>query len=307
TGQVPAPIFDTQIAAMVCGFGDSVGYQQLVAHFTGAQIDKSARFTDWSARPLRDSQITYALGDVIYLRDVYEALSDALEAKKRTNWIAEDMAALTDPESYDQPPELAWKRIKGRLRGAERLGRLRALAAWRDEFAKRKNRPRGRILRDEVLVGLAQSPPNSLESLAKFRGIDAGFARSMAGQELLEALKSSTPFSATELAALEKRGNKKASHEPALSLLKLVLKITAQEHDVAPKVIVGSRELEQFLEDPEAVQSVTTGWRAEVFGSRALAFLRGELAISYENGDVRIADIAQPAMAKSDDQRSEIA
>jgi len=245
-GVVPAPMFDTQIAAMVCGFGESAGYETLVSKLTGESLDKHSRFTDWRRRPLTDRQLRYALGDVTHLRLVYDKLSAQLKKTGREGWVAEEMAVLTNPDTYASHPEEAWKRLK--IRSSERrfFGLVRALAAWRDREAQSRDLTRNRILRDEVLMGIAAHPPGNATELGAIRGVSKGFADSKGGKALLGAVADALALPDSELPKRKRNKPPSASVGPTIDLLKVLLKMKCENHRVAPKMVASGSDLEQI-------------------------------------------------------------
>ncbi len=285
---IPAPVFDTQVAAMVCGFGDSISYVNLVKRVTGRNLDKSSRFTDWSRRPLSDKQLHYALGDVTHLRDVYEHLSGELEATDRTSWLAEEMRALTDPETYRLRPEHAWKRLKLRVKGRRNLAVLIELAAWRERLAQGQDVPRNRILRDEVLYDIANQAPTDPAELSQLRSISQGFSKSGRAREIVEAVKAGLARDLNDVPAIKHGKPLSAEATATLELLKVLLKTAAARHRVAPRLIADSSDLERLAAEDEPDTRSLRGWRRKLFGEDALRLKRGELALTLSNGDVRI-------------------
>ena len=290
-GEVPAPLFDTQVAAMVAGFGDQVGYDSLVQALTGAHIDKAHRFSDWSARPLSKSQINYASGDVTYLRDVYEKLMAKLAAEGRLDWVGEEMALLTRPETYRVDPERAWERLKIRSNNRRQLGLAKAIAAWREREAQRINIPRGRLLKDEQIPEIASLAPDDAEALAKVRGISAGFANGKSGASLLAAIAEAKALPEADLPRPERlREAPKAS--PALvALLKVLLSAAAEKNNVAARLVAGSDDIEALALDENAPNPVLEGWRREMFGETALRLIRGQIAISTQGKRIKIVEL----------------
>ncbi|MGD8325482.1 MAG: ribonuclease D [Sphingomonadales bacterium] len=290
SNQLPNKIFDTQVAAMVCGFGDSVGYQTLVRQFTDADVDKSARFTDWSRRPLSDRQIQYALSDVTHLRTIYRGLKDQLGDNGRLNWIDEEMKVLVSPSTYDIDPQAAWKRIKHRSRDVKFLGRLQALAAWRETEAQTRDLPRNRIVRDEALMEMAAHPPKNAKDLAKVRGISDKFANGPLAKTLFSALENATPIDKSHLAKKFDR-----SHTPNNSslsdMLKLLLKIKAKETGVAQKLIATNDEVERFAMNDHQDLAIMKGWRKEIFGEDAEKLKEGKLAFRMDDGNILFFDV----------------
>ncbi len=294
-GVVPAPVFDTQVAAMVCGFGESVSYVNLVKRINGADIDKSSRFTDWSRRPLSEKQLVYALGDVTHLRDVYLALKADLEASGRTEWLAEEMATLTNPETYDTDPDKAWQRLKLRVKSRKSLGVLVELATWRERLAQAQDVPRGRILRDDALYDIANQMPMTAEALGQLRTLSDGFGRSARAREIIEAVKAGLARDARSLPKLERNDQLSAEAGATLELLKVLLKSAAAEHRVAPRMIADGDALELLATEDEPDIPALGGWRRKMFGEDALRLKRGELALTLVKGEVRV--VPSPKMA----------
>ncbi len=277
-GTVPTPLVDTQVAAMVAGFGDQVGYDTLVASLTGGHIDKSHRFSDWSARPLSQAQIAYAAADVTHLRLVYEKLMARLARDGRLEWVAEEMATLTDPATYRVDPERMWERLRARTNNRRMLGMLRAVTAWREREAQRANIPRGRMLKDESLLELAATAPTDAIGLARVRGISKGFAEGKQGASLLAAMAEARALPESELPspAAEKHGPRPS---PALvALLKVLLAASCEAHDVAPRLVASSDDLDRIAAG-EADVPALSGWRLRVFGEQAQALRDGKLAL----------------------------
>ncbi len=287
-GAVPTPLFDTQIAAMVAGFGDQVSYEALVAGLTGGAIDKAHRFSDWSARPLSPAQIAYAAADVTHLRDVYLRLSARLEEDGRMEWVAQEMAALTDPALYRADPETAWERLRPRSGNRQFLGRLQALAAWREREAQRVNIPRQRLIKDEALLEIAATAPADVDALARVRTVTRGFAEGRIGEALLDVIAAtrSIPDSALPPAP-PPRDTQRAS--PALvSLLKVLLATKCEYHHVAPRLVASSDDLERLALDDASGIPALHGWRREVFGEDALALKHGRIALGAEGRQVKL-------------------
>ena len=295
TGMVPAPVFDTQVAAMVCGFGESISYVNLVKRINGAEIDKSSRFTDWSRRPLSEKQLVYALGDVTHLRDVYKSLKADLDASGRTEWLAEEMGTLISPETYDTDPEKAWQRLKLRVKGKKALAVLVELAAWRERLAQAQDVPRGRILRDDALYDIANQMPATPEALGQLRTLSDGFGRSQRAREIIDAVKAGLARDPKTLPKLERSDALSAEATATLELLKVLLKSAAAEHRVAPRMIADSEALEQLATEGEPDIRALHGWRRKLFGEDALRLKRGELALTLVAGEVRA--VPSPKMA----------
>ncbi len=289
TGRLPAPLFDTQVAAMVCGFGDSVGYDTLARKLTGAKIDKASRFTDWSVRPLRRRQIDYALADVIHLRPVYEKLMAKLEASGRAHWLDQEMAALTSPETYRLEPDEAWKRLKTRSNDRRYLAVLRALAAWREREAQRRDVPRNRVLRDEQLFDIAAHHPTTVEELARCRGISREMARGRLGQALLKVIAEGLAVPEDDRPAPPQRKELPSGLGPLVDLLKVLLKMKCEEQEVAQKLVASSADLERIAADGEAAEvPALAGWRRQVFGADALLLKAGRLALSAQGRKIKL-------------------
>ena len=296
TGAVPTPVFDTQIAAMVCGFNESVSYVSLVKKVTGVDLDKSSRFTDWSRRPLSQGQLTYALADVTHLREVYAFLSAEMHAGKRTDWVHEEMAELTANSTYQTLPEEAWKRLKLRVKNRKALAILIELADWRERLAQGQNVPRGRILRDEALFDIANQAPSTVEKLSELRTLSDGFARSARAKDIIEAVKRGLAREPKTVPPLEHASPLSAEANATVELLKVLLKAAAARHRVAPRLIADTDELEQIASQDNPKVRTLAGWRRGVFGEDALRLKRGELALTLVRGEV-VAIAAAPVDA----------
>jgi len=284
---LPTPLFDTQVAAMVCGYGDSVGYEQLVNDLAKARIDKSSRFTDWSRRPLSEAQLVYAESDVTHLRDIYLALKADLAATGREGWVTEEMAVLNSPATYEVKPENAWQRLKGRLRKPKELAVLMEVAAWREREAQTRDVPRQRVLKDDALMDIVQRAPRSVEALGELRSVPNGFERSRAGGEVLAAIGRALALDPQTLPRLDRERGRPANGA-VLDLLKVLLKATAEAERVAPKIIASSDDLEEIASDDRAEVPALTGWRREIFGDKALALKNGSLALRIQRGRVTV-------------------
>jgi ribonuclease D len=287
-GQVPKPIFDTQIAAMVAGFGDQVGYDALVSGLTGGQIEKAHRFSDWSARPLSPAQILYASGDVTHLRGVYEKLAERLAREGRLEWVRAEMALLDEPATYRPAPETMWERLRPRTNNRRMLGVLRAIAAWREREAQRVNIPRQRLLKDEALLEIAAIAPATAEELSRARGITRGFAEGRSGAGLLEAIAAAKaePDNALPEAPRGKDGPRPS---PALvSLLKVLLAAKCEEHDVAPRLLASAEDIDRLASEDTPDVPALTGWRREVFGEDALALKAGRIALGVNGRRIKL-------------------
>ena len=284
---LPTPLFDTQVAAMVCGYGDSVGYEQLVNDLAKARVDKSSRFTDWSRRPLSEAQLVYAESDVTHLRDIYLALQADLAASGRESWVAEEMAVLNSPGTYEVKPENARQRLKGRLRKPKELAVLMELAAWREREAQHRDVPRQRVLKDDALMDIVQRAPRSTEALGELRSVPNGFERSRAGGEVLAAIERALALDPRDLPRLE-RERGRPGNGAVLDLLKVLLKATADAERVAPKIIASTDDLEEIAGDDEADVPALHGWRREIFGEKALALKNGSLSLRIVRGRVTV-------------------
>lgn len=290
-GIVPAPVFDTQVSAMVCGFGEQVAYDTLAAKLAKARIDKTMRFTDWARRPLTDKQLDYALADVTHLRIVYEKLTARLEKTDRAGWVAEEMARLTDPRLYQIDPRETWRRIKVRTAKPRFLAVLRELAAWRETEAQIRNVPRNRVLRDEGLVEIAAHNPTSkaeLNALRSLRGNQAGGAM---GDAIIEAVRRGLALPEKDCPAAGNDRGLAPRPGPSADLLKVLLKMKAEQHDVAQRLIASTDEIEAIAADDNADVPALTGWRRELFGEDALALKQGRLALTASGGDIRVVEL----------------
>jgi ribonuclease D len=297
-GIVPHPVFDTQIAAMVCGFGDQVGYEAIVRKLAKAQIDKSSRFTDWSRRPLTEKQLVYALADVTHLRVVYEALKAELDRNGREHWLQEEMNILTNPATYRTEPEDAWKRIKVRLRAKKQLGVLVEVAAWREREARDKNVPRSRVLKDDALAEIATQMPQTREALNQLRALPKGMASSRIGEAVLKAVAAGLAVDQKSLPQPDDgRDDMSEAAQAAAEVLKLALKVVCEKEGIAPKLVASSSDIDAVAESDAADVHLMKGWRRELFGDLALAIKRGEAVIGFEGGRVRVLP-AQKAAAE---------
>jgi len=290
-GSVPAPLFDTQVAAMVAGFGDQVGYDALVSALTGGQIDKAHRFSDWSARPLSPAQVTYAAADVTYLRHVYERLAEKLERDGRLDWVAEEMAVLALPGTYRPEPETMWERLRPRTGNRRMLGLLRAAAAWREREAQRVNIPRQRLLKDESLLEIAATAPNSAEALARVRGISRGFAEGRSGAGLVAALQEAAALPEAALPEAPRAKDGPRASPALVSLLKVLLAAKCEEHNVAPKLLASSDDLDRLATEAEPDIQALHGWRREMFGADALALKAGSITLGVAGKRVKLVRV----------------
>src|SRR6266566_2196466 len=282
---VPHPIFDTQVAAMVLGYGDSISYDQLVQRITGDVIDKSNRFTDWSRRPLSAAQVNYATSDVTHLREVFLSLSADLQRRGRSEWVGEEMEVLSSPETYRADPESAWERLKTRVRKPKELSVLMEVAAWREREAQSRDVPRSRVLKDDAVGDIATHAPTTTERLANLRSLPKGFERSKWGADVVVAVQRGLARDPATLPKIEKpRGNSNGA--AIVELLKVLLRMTSERHAVASKVIATVDDLEQIAADDNADVGALHGWRRELFGEAALSLKQGRLALAIEKGRV---------------------
>ncbi|HEX3859700.1 MAG TPA: ribonuclease D [Pseudolabrys sp.] len=287
--KIPHPIFDSQVAAMVLGYGDSISYDQLVQRITGDMLDKSHRFTDWTRRPLSEAQLTYALSDVTHLRDVYLKLSDDLAKRERTNWVEAEMGVLTSPETYRMEPERAWERLKSRVRKPRELAVLIEVAAWREREAQSRDVPRSRVIKDDTIGDIATQAPTTIERLAHLRSLPKGFERSRWGDAIVEAVKRGIERDPKTLPNLD-RFRPAPNGAATVELLKVLLRMTAERHGVAAKVIATVDELDRIAADDDADVPALKGWRRELFGDKALALKHGKLSLAVEKGRVIALD-----------------
>ena len=290
---IPDPLFDTQIAAMVAGFGELASYETLARKLAHAEIDKSARFTDWSRRPLSSRQLEYALADVTHLRVVYEALAKQLERTNRTSWVAEEIKALQDPGLYKLDPVDAWKRLKPRTTNKRFLAILAALADWREREAQSRDQPRNRVIKDEALMEIAAHPPADAASLDQIRAVPKGFGASRLGKGLLEALAKGQTAPPPDGIEPERPRRKREPSAGSIDLLKTLLRLRAEEAGVAPRLIANAEDIEHIAAHEDDGVAALTGWRAEVFGHDAKALRAGKLAIALENGDAVVVELEE--------------
>jgi ribonuclease D len=295
TGKVPGPLFDTQVAAMVCGFGDAVSYETLAGQLAQVRIDKSARFTDWAQRPLSERQITYALADVIHLRKIYVTLAQRLTATNRASWLQEEMATLLDPATYRMDPEEGWRRFKPRTAKPRLLAVLKEVAAWREREAQRRDVPRNRVIRDETVMDIAGHAPGSIEELARVRGLSRSFADGRLGEDLLAAVRRGLALPESEIPVLPPQVDLPPGLGPVVELLKVILKMKCEEHGVATKLVASTADLERIAADDEAPVPALHGWRREVFGEAALALKRGEIALTLRGRKMQMLSVKTPA------------
>ncbi|MGN1063623.1 MAG: ribonuclease D [Alphaproteobacteria bacterium] len=281
TGQVPTPLFDTQIGAMVCGFGDSVSYQQLVQVLTGITLDKSMRYTDWSKRPLSEEQIAYALHDVTHLISVYEKIGESLDVSDRRSWLAEEMAILNNPATYEIDNETAWTRVKCHLTKPQQIHVFAKICAWREKTAKEKNRPRRHIMKDETVQELAVAHPVTRAQMDTMRSLPAGFSKSAAGSELIEVIQSAMADTPAVYQNVDKRKPLSPSQRTLAELMRLLLEVVCADLGVAPKIIAGSEDLADIITDTAGAKALN-GWRYEVFGRYVEQLRAGQIFFSYD-------------------------
>ncbi|MFZ0559439.1 MAG: ribonuclease D [Methylovirgula sp.] len=282
---VPTPLFDTQVAAMVCGFGEQISYGELVQSIAKVSIDKSSRFTDWSRRPLSEAQVEYAIADVTHLRDIYVYLRDRLTASGRLSWLDDEMALLTSSATYEQHPESAWERFRNRVRKPRDLAILIEVAAWREAEAQSRDVPRGRVLKDDTLMEIALAAPRSAEELGNLRAFPRGMERSRAGIEIVAAVHRGLARDSKTLPKLV-RERRSASGGATVELLKVLLRQVGEAHGVAPKMLATVEDLEAIAANDHANVPALAGWRREIFGEKALELKHGRLALTVENGKV---------------------
>ena len=294
---IPEPLFDTQVAATVCGFGESVGYEAIVRVLAREEIDKSSRFTDWSRRPLTQKQLDYAISDVTYLRTVFELLYDKLEEQDRHEWVADEMRVLTSPETYITRPEDAWKRIKARVKKPQDMAVLVEVAAWREREAQTRDVPRSRVLKDDAVAELAIQKPKTIEALGQLRAIPRGFERSRHGASLLEAVRVGLAADPQEAPQPKKAGGGNGGAGPTVELLKVLLRMISDNERVAPRIIASGDDLERIASEDEPDIDAMRGWRRELFGEPARLLRDGKLALAMENG--RVALVARDEDAQT--------
>ena len=284
-GIIPHPIVDTQVAAMVLGYGDSISYDQLVQRITGDTLDKSHRFTDWTRRPLSEAQLAYAISDVTHLRDVYLTLAADLEKRGRSEWMREEMKVLTSAETYRFEPEHAWERLKTRVRKPKELAVLVEVAAWREREAQARDVPRSRVIKDDVIGDIALQAPTTIERLGGLRSLPRGFERSKWGEAIVEAVQRGLARDPKTLPRLD-RPRGAVNGQATVELLKVLLRMTAERHGVAAKVIATVDDLDRIAGDDAADVPALHGWRRDLFGEKALALKHGRLSLAIENGRV---------------------
>jgi len=294
---MPDPIFDTQVAAMVLGYGDSISYDALCRKITGQQIDKSSRFTDWARRPLSDRQLEYALGDVTHLRDIYASLQQDLKARSREGWVEQELEILTSPATYNQNPADAWRRVKAKPKSRRAMAILIELAAWREREAQKADVPRARIIKDEALTEIAIQAPRKESDLGRLRAMPRGFERSRAASSVLDAVAAGSKIDLSTLPALPGREPLPQKLEPVVDLLKVVLRLRARQQKVAQRLLATTDDLERIALDDGADVPGLKGWRREIFGQLALDVKHGRRAIVVKNGEVQLVEQSQMTTA----------
>lgn len=283
-GVIPHPLFDTQVAAMVAGYGDAASYETLARRIAGVEIDKSSRFTDWSRRPLSNKQLEYAIGDVTHLRKIYEVLDTELKKTNREAWVADEISALQNPELYAMNPANAWRRLKARTSSKRFIALLAAIAEWREREAQTRDIPRGRVLKDEAILEIAAHPPESADALERIRAIPKGFANSRMGKTLMDAIEQGRHAPPPEGIEPERPRRKREPSQAAIDLLKTLLRLRAEDANVAPRLIANADDIESLAAFEDDGIAALQGWRAEVFGNDALALRKGELGIALSKG-----------------------
>ncbi len=291
TGNVPHPIFDSQVAAAVCGYGDQVGYETLVRKICDEQVDKSSRFTDWSRRPLTNKQLTYALGDVTHLRVIYERLQKRLKKAGREHWLQEEMGTLSSPATYTLHPEDAWKRLKIRTGNRRYIAILREVATWREIEAQTRDVPRNRVLKDDAILEVASHAPTSFEDLNNLRGVPKGFGKSAAGKALLKAIEIGSAADTSNIEPATRKDQLPHGVGPMMELLKVLLKAKCEEHEVASRMIATVSDLEKIASTSSEDIAALNGWRREVFGEDALRLKRGEIGLAVQNNRVAVVPL----------------
>jgi len=295
TGAVPTPMFDTQVAAMVCGFGEAASYETLASKLASTAIDKSSRFTDWSHRPLTERQLRYAMADVVPLRAVYEKLAARLNKTGRAQWLDEEMGALTDPETYRLDPALAWRRLKLRSNNRRLLALAQALAAWRETTSQQRDLPRSRVLRDESLLEIAAHTPRNVDDLARSRGLGKGFAEGKFGTEILAVIERVMAMPESQYPEPAPRREPPQGIGPLTDLLRVLLKLRAEENDVAPRLIADAEDLELLAASDRADVRALSGWRHEIFGRDAIDLKHGRLALTAQGKRIRLVRLEASA------------
>jgi ribonuclease D len=301
-GQLPAPVFDTQTAAMALGYGEQIAYDGLVMAMLKKSVDKSSRFTDWSRRPLSDNQLTYAMADVTHLRDLYPKMAAQLERKGRTDWVSEEMAAFIDPVAYDTTPANAWKRLKPRRFSQDYLAAFFTAATWRDWFAQERDVPRGRVLKDDAIYEIAEQRPRTAAAMDNMRALPRGFGNSKGGVQLLEALNEALDNPSEFAPKVERAPASPPGLGPVVELLKVLLRIEAERLGVASKLLATVSDLEEIAASDHADAAALKGWRREAFGEKALALKRGEIGLVMKGKKVLLFDVANGTITAEGDQ-----
>ena len=292
-GKVPHPIFDSQVAAMVCGYGDSAGYETLVKSIARESIDKSIRFTDWSLRPLNERQLDYAISDVTHLRVIYKHLADKLEQSGRTNWLQEEFNILTSESTYKIVPENAWKRIKCKSNNRRFLAYVQALAAFRENEAQNRDVPRNRIMRDDLLLSIAAHPPTDISKLGHIKGLSKRYANGDAAKQFFAAIQSVVKMPDDQLPAPSPKRNMSSGFDrsgPSLDLLKVLLKLKCSENEVASKLVANSNDLEALAQGDTKDLKCLTGWRYDVFGRDAELLMQGKLGMVVKGKNIELTE-----------------
>ena len=292
TGKVPLNIFDTQIAASVCGFGDSVSYDNLVRSVTGVELDKSSRFTDWSARPLSEKQRLYALADVTHLRDIYKTLVEQVEQTHRWDWVEDELSVLRSIDTYVVQPENAWERLRAKLNRPRDMAALQHLAAWREKRAQDSDQPRSRILKDDALIELAMQRPTAPEAFDKLRAVQRGYGRSSAAAEIIAIIKKIEALPKGELPAMPERYRGPSPKGAVGDLVRVLLKAVSEEHGVAARIIATSDDIDALVLDDDADVPALKGWRRKLFGEKALAIKHGKIGLAATRKGVVEIEIA---------------
>ncbi|MEM6627647.1 MAG: ribonuclease D [Pseudomonadota bacterium] len=290
-GSPPGPVFDSQIAAMACGLGDSISYENLVSQLLKGQVDKSSQFTDWTRRPLSDKQLRYARSDVTYLREAYPILKAKLERLDRMAWIEEETAVLVDPATYDTDPEKAWRRLKLRKPKQDYLAVLAGVAAWRERVAQDLNKPRGRILKDDAVQEIAQQKPQTADAMDRLRAVPKGFANSRNGKSLLETINAALMAPEDFAPKIERRPPPQHSPGAVGDLLKVLLKHVAEDAGVAPRLIANAADVERIAVEDAPDVAALSGWRRQVFGEKALALKAGKIGLAVSRRGVKLFDV----------------
>ncbi|WP_224702437.1 ribonuclease D [Devosia aquimaris] len=298
TGKVPANIFDTQIAASVCGFGDSVSYDNLVRSITGVELDKSSRFTDWSARPLTEKQRLYAIADVTHLRDIYRELRKQVAATRRGDWVEDELTVLRSIDTYIVQPDKAWERLKMKINRPRDLAALKALAAWREQRAQDTDQPRSRIIKDDVLSELAVQRPLTPDAFEKLRAVPRGFGRSSAAAEIIGLLKQVESLTKAELPSMPERYRGPSPKGAVGDLIRVLLKSVAEEHGVAARILATSDDIDALVLDDEADVPALHGWRRKLFGDKALAIKHGRIGLAATRKGIVQFEVKLPEAAE---------